>query len=98
MITLAPGTGRAGTGCSSADCDPIHLTGVVTLESHPSSSEESLDFEDEYQEPAWLASRTDIVSKWSNFSINLVEMKRVHWEDLAIPHPSDTSADHTKRR
>ncbi len=57
MITLAPGIGSASI-VWSRDCGPMHLTGVWTASSQPSSWEESCGFEDEYHEPAWLGSRT----------------------------------------
>ena len=65
MMTLAPGTGREDNGCD-ADCDsgPMHFIGRVTASSQPSSCEDSCDFDEEYQDPAWLAFRVVIASRY----------------------------------
>lgn len=41
----------------------MHSTGSGTLASQPSSWEESWDLEALYQEPAWLASLTDMLRR-----------------------------------
>lgn len=56
MMILAPGTGRLSTFSPSL-WGPMHVTGVLTSLSQPSSCEFSCDLEEVYHEPAWEGSR-----------------------------------------
>jgi len=56
MMILAPGTGNSAVLCPSVR-GPMHLTGVLTAASQPSSWVFSCDLEALYQESAWVASR-----------------------------------------